>query len=422
MFNKKIKIISLFIVLGAFSFLIPNLNSKTESYYFGEAINYNNQIIFGSVNLNKFELFNLKNNKIERTAVISPLRHNSEYYDLAFANEYNELFLYLVDGKYIYKYNISNLYKPNLVSKVKDNLNDWFVGLDKIDDRIVTIGKNDVKIWNNNLEIIDKYSVKNKYQHNISFSDKGNFIFNVDKDSVQVINANNRENLSTFSIIADQDNFRKIYNDEQQKKIYIVDDQMFKLFNFDGTFINGFKHDSSNGYDVVGFDEKDYIYFSDGLGIVKIDKYTMKPIDWAYSSNLGSQGGWAQGIQVVNSNEGDKIIVFNTSSILVLNENLDLIDYYKATEENQKPIEDLWLSLDKSKATPGEYVLLKGGGYGMGEEMEIIFGKNKFKLKAEANGRFQKIIQVPSTFPTKTDIKVIGKYSKLNYSISFEIE
>lgn len=422
MFNKKIKIISLFIVLGAFSFLIPNLNSKTESYYFGEAINYNNQIIFGSVNLNKFELFNLKNNKIERTAVISPLRHNSEYYDLAFANEYNELFLYLVDGKYIYKYNISNLYKPNLVSKVKDNLNDWFVGLDKIDDRIVTIGKNDVKIWNNNLEIIDKYSVKNKYQHNISFSDKGNFIFNVDKDSVQVINANNRENLSTFSIIADQDNFRKIYNDEQQKKIYIVDDQMFKLFNFDGTFINGFKHDSSNGYDVVGFDEKDYIYFSDGLGIVKIDKYTMKPIDWAYSSNLGSQGGWAQGIQVVNSNEGDKIIVFNTSSILVLNENLDLIDYYKATEENQKPIEDLWLSLDKSKAIPGEYVLLKGGGYGMGEEMEIIFGKNKFKLKAEANGRFQKIIQVPSTFPTKTDIKVIGKYSKLNYSISFEIE
>jgi hypothetical protein len=56
------------------------------------------------------------------------------------------------------------------------------------------------------------------------------------------------------------------------------------------------------------------------------------------------------------------------------------------------------------------------------EDLDIDFANKDLEAKADGNGRFTRIIEVPSVLPTKTDIKVTGQVTGKTYSIGFEIE
>jgi hypothetical protein len=148
----------------------------------------------------------------------------------------------------------------------------------------------------------------------------------------------------------------------------------------------------------------------------------MKEVDYAWTGNLGAYGGWAMGLETVYNN-GEKIIIFNNTNILVLDDKLNKIAVALASEEaDDTPVENLYLKLDKNRAAVNSDVMISGGGYFPYEQLTITFGKDRITSVSDANGRFSSIIKVPQLRAGMHDIKVEGVESSLHYSISFQVE
>ncbi|MBU0619470.1 MAG: hypothetical protein V1768_03465 [Patescibacteria group bacterium] len=424
--KKNIIILAVIALLGVGIFLttISSSYSRTKPYYSGEVVSFNGKIFIGSVNTGNLELFTLENDKLFKKKVIVPddLKYTT-FYDLQFYENNHNLYVYLTNGRYVYKYLISNPINPQLVKKIKDNSWDWFLKLDMIEDSLVTIGTKGIKIWNSDYQVVNEYKLTDiKNYQNISFSKQGGWTFNIAGDKLEIYNTNNRELLKNINLNVKQDSIRKIFNDNINNLIYAVDDSALTAFNFNGDIIKQFKHISASGYDVAQSEDFNYLYFSDGIGVVKMSKSDLKPVDWIYTTNLGIANSWAMGLKTTVDSKGEKVIIFNNSNILVLDDQLEVVDYYKAEEKDYSPKEALYLGVDRNRAISGSLVALRGGGFGLNESLTITFADKKIIAKTDENGRFVKILTVPYVAPIRTDIKVVGEQSGLSYSVGFEVE
>lgn len=414
-------------VLSLFIFslvVLPSADSKTKAYYSGDAINYNNRIVFASTNMGRVDLFQMEGSSIEQKASFAPKftgwPKTDGFNDVLFNIEHGRLIMYLIDGASLYVYDASNTSAPVLIEKKKNKVWNWYIGLTKVGDNIATIGIKSINVYNKDRMIVNSFRVTNQEAGNISFSPNANYIFNIKDNKLEIFDTNTRQVISDIDIYSKEDHSRAIFN--EQGKIFVTDDSSLRVFNFSGTELKHFTHISNFGYDVVASNNSAYVYFSDGVGVVKAERDTLKPVDWAYTTDLGETGGWAMGLKIVPDPEGEKVIVFNNSAILVLDENLNLIDHVKSTDINEDPIEEMWLRTDKNRAAPDSYISLRGGGFGLSENLNISFAGEKWTSRTDSDGRFTKVIMVPSVLPTRTDIKVDGESSGLTYSTSFEIE
>ncbi|MDO8668370.1 MAG: hypothetical protein Q7K35_04765 [bacterium] len=332
----KIKsLISAWLLIIMSLVFIPDGKAETGTYYLGDAIIYNGQVIIGSTNLGGgLELFKLENNKLVRAANIKlsktlyPPADN--FYDLAFSEEQKKLYVYLVDGRYLYKYDISDLSSPALTFQIKDNSWDYFMGVDKQADKILTFGLKGTKVWNSIGQIIDSYNVTNKFTYNINCQSE-DFIFDAATDRLKIFDKKTRQFIKEVPFVLSEIHNRKIFADQANQAIYLVDDGFLKKFDYQGNLKNSFKHISNRGYDVAGFTDQNHLYFTDGLGIVKFNKSDLKPISWAYTTDLGGKNGWAMGLEVLRDSVGEKIVIFNNSAILVLDQNLKIISHISVT-------------------------------------------------------------------------------------------
>lgn len=407
--------------------VIPRAQSQTKSYYSGDAIIYQGALIVGSVNLGRLELFKLEGKKLVKAvdikAVASPqLIGGSDFFDLIFNREGDKLYTYTANGRAIYKYDISDLTQPALVNKIIDNSRDYFSWLGKADNKILTFGTKGIKLWNQDGQVIDAYDLTNKNFYNVNFNNSSNYLFSLDNDTLKVFDKQGRRFIATSSLTVNQEHNRKSFNDGILSRLYLVDDRALRMFNLDGSLLKSFKHISHKGYDVAGAVERNYLYFSDGYGVVKFNKEDLEPLNWAYTTNLGGPNGWAMGLKVLNQDGKDKLIVFNNDSIIVLDERLKLISSAPVTEEDEEPLENLFLALDKNRAAANSLISLRGGGYAANEPLTITFAGQSYAAKSDENGRFIAVINVPGVLPGGADIRVVGKYSGLSYSTSFTIE
>ena len=176
--KKSVALIILFAVAITF-FAVSPTKSRTKSYYSGDAVSYNGKIFIGTTNTGAFELFSLENDLIYKKATIqsadAPLAKN--FIDAKFSAESGKLYVYLVNGRYLYKYDITNPIAPKQVLKIKDNSWDWFVKVDVVNGNLVTVGSKGVKIWNKDYQVIDAYNMINeKDMGSITFSPAGDFM------------------------------------------------------------------------------------------------------------------------------------------------------------------------------------------------------------------------------------------------------
>jgi hypothetical protein len=424
---KKVLIIAvLFAVLGV-SFLMNPTQGKTKPYYSGEAVNYNGQVYIGSVNSGKFELFALENGEImKKTAVTSPANESKEFYDLLFSKESGRLYVYLVNGRVIYKYDISNPAIPSLVMKIKDNSADWTSAIARVNGQLVTVTNRGTRIWNKDYQIVDSYNMISDKNYGAASFSSGNVAVSA-KNKLAIYSTASRTKVAEYTIaVNDENTKRDIVSDSDSNLVYVVDDKSLKAINVEGQVVREFKHVSSAGYDVaVSAVNPNYLYFSDGLGVVKVDKETLKPTDWSWTIRTAPQGSWAMGLRTVNDGAGEKIVVFNGSNILVLDDKMNQVAFYESVEKETASQENLSLSLDKNRGAANTQVLVRGTGFGLGEDLKIEFDKILVsQLQADANGRFETIVAVPAVdfHRLPTDIKVTGKSSKKTYSVSFLIE
>lgn len=59
--------------------------------------------------------------------------------------------------------------------------------------------------------------------------------------------------------------------------------------------------------------------------MVTLRKSDLKVMDYVYSYTLTPNGGWTMGIKSVMTPKGERIVVFNSNGIVILNSALNLV-------------------------------------------------------------------------------------------------
>jgi len=405
-------------------------HSQIQSYYSGDAVSFNNSLYVGSTNTGGLEIFKLENNSLIRLLDVKPrdvYGLSTDFSSLKFSVKNGNLYVYAVDGFTLYKYQLVND-QLKLVKSVKNTYWEWYNRLDKFGGDIVTISQKGVDIWNPDLENIITYSLpsvnqdKNAYTpYNIRGYNNGS-ILNIQNNFLTVYNRSTQRQVAKVSLdYQTNPGNRQAYQDANGN-IFVVDDSYAKKFSSSGQLLGSFKHLDYAGYDVAASGSDNYVYFSNGVGIVKLNATTMKLAGSRWTNRLGGASGWAMGLKVVNLN-GDKVVVFNNSNILVLDSNLNKIASFASTKPAQPTsLENLYLNLNQTAAYPSTKVTLSGGGYFPGENMIVNFAGNQTEISADAHGRFQTELTVPNSQSDLVAIKVTGLASNLTYSTSFRIQ
>lgn len=437
---KKI-IVSVVAVALVFSVFVSPGQTKVKSYYSGDAIVFNGQTVVGSTNSDALEIFVLGADGLNKTTSLRPYdgRFNKydTFYDFKFNEENGRLYVYAVSGFSLYKYDLNNLSEASLVKKVTGTSWEWYNRVDKFGDNIVTISSKGVKIWSHDMDTVDGYALTNETPYNIRSGGTDKYIFSAENNEIKVYDREQRAVVKNIQV--DYKNAlgnRATYYDIYDDAIYVVDDNSAKKFSVStGALLAHFAHSGDLGYDIAS-SGNEYVYFSDGIGIVKLDKENMQALDWKYTT--GGEGNWAMGLKVVN-NGGDNIVVFNGASIIVLDDNMRVLGQVDATDapEELSATENLWLNLSAKSASTGADLEITGGGYFPKETLNLSFNSLKTTVVTDENGRFKSVVKVPEISGTNnskvnltavteeitnhTDIKVDGAKSLKTYSISFDI-
>ncbi len=426
---KKILIISGILIAVALVFAGKS-QAFVKSYYSGDAIGFNNDLYVASTDMSSLEVFKLQGKELTLIGKIRPYdkKYNKyeSFYDLELSIEHDgtndHLYVYAVSDYALYKYEIVNN-SLNLVLSKANTYWEWYARVNKFGNNIVTLSDKGVKVWNSNMEVIDSYSLSNnKSPYNMS-APYYRFILSIEGNTLSVFDRESRSIVKTIAVNNKTDiSNRRAYQDKNND-IYVVDDYYTKKFSIDGKLLASFKHLDYTGYDVSGTGN-DFIYFSNGIGVVKLYKNDLKLADYVFTGNIAEPRGWAMGLEAVYAN-GDKIVVFNNSNILVLDDKLDKLASYKATEEGEETTiatESLFLNLNRNFGSASSEIVLSGGGYLAEENLSIDFAGTKFTAKTDKSGRFSQILKVPELVAKAYDIKVEGLTSKLTYSIAFTVK
>jgi hypothetical protein len=422
---KKVFTISVLFAILLAVFLIQPTAGKTKPYYSGKTVGYNGTFYVGTVNTGNFEFFALRNGNLEKVTDIQSMdKESKEFADLLFDQVDGNLYVYLVNGRYLYKYDISNPLIPSVLLKIKDNSWDWFTRVEKVNGNLVTIGSKGAKVWNKNMQVIDSYPMINSSNLGYSkFIDNGKLIANL-KDTLNVYDTASRKKVSEYQIaVNDPTANRAITSDENL--IYLVDDQSLKAVTFNGQVVNQFTHAGDRGYDVIDSTDPNYLYFSDGLGIVKVEKETLRPAKWNWTINNAPAGSWAMGMSSANDDGGEKIAVFNGTNILVIDQNMKTVATYMAMENDTNPTEPLSLGIDRNFGLPGSQIIVNGAGFALKEKVRIeIKDVNVGVIPTDDYGRFSSFVSVPSVnyHPITVDVRATGLTSGRTYSISFLVK
>ncbi|HKM40866.1 MAG TPA: hypothetical protein VJZ99_03175, partial [Patescibacteria group bacterium] len=336
---------------------------------------------------------------------------------------------------------------PVLVKELKNNLWEWYNKVDKVGDKIATISAKGVKVYNSDLEVIDTYDIDYEYFSSISSAGNPNLIFALDEENnkIEVFDTNRRSFLNSLEInfFGGQNN-RSMYFDQYENSLYLADDMSVKKIGLDGSLRATFEHLGYPGYDVSSIGNE-YLYFANGLGIVKLNKKDLSVVNSRRTGSLSVDEGWAMGLKTVSLLEGERVVVFNNSSIIIMNSDLELLDYVVASVEEDRAyaLENLFLNLDYTLADSGTEVNLQGGGFLPGEELVIDFYKNQYKIQANSEGRFSKKLIVPDltnsnsrdrvitqsennngltvkNISERVDVKVTGQSSNYTYSTTLD--
>lgn len=409
-------------------FLVGKTNSKLQTYYSGDAVNFNNTIVFATTNSEKLEVFQMENNIISKTLELknynSLFNINDSFSDAKLSVENGQLYVYAVSQYTLYKYDISTLTSARLVAKSSNTYWEWYQRVDRLGDNIATISAKGVKIFNKDLQVIDSYNFAVGNPYSIRSNASQQYIFALDNDLIKVYDRISRSVVREipFGFVYKSNNHRAYY-DSLRNEIYAVDDSYTKKFDLSGNVLATYKHLEQPGYEVDSTYGNSYFYFSNGMGVVKMNKEDFKVAKYAFTNESGGPQGWAMGLKVVNTDKGDVVVVFNGSNIIILDQNLKKIDAIKSnvTTINNSANENLFLILNNNLSLVGSPLTVSGGGFWSQEPLTISLGENNFSTQANNNGRFSKEIITPSLRAGKYDVKVIGVNSGLSYSTSVEI-
>ena len=447
---KKILIFA-FLLLGIVAWATLPAKTKIQSYYSGDAVNYNGNLVVASTNSESLEVFVLERDGLKRKIILRPFNSrfdkDDSFYSVKLNIENGSLYAYTISGFTIYKYNISNLNDAILVKESTNTYWEWYGRVDKIGNNIVTISAKGISVFNTDLEAIDRHEITHNNPYNISSAGHSDLVFVLEHENngIRVYDKNSRRVVSDLQInFFGKENNRASYFDYYDNSLYFADDRSVKKVGLDGSLRGTFEHIGYPGYDVAS-SNNEFLYFANGLGIVKLRKSDMSVINSRRTGKITVSEGWAMGLKVVALGNKENIVLFNNSSIVVLNDNLETLGYFAAGKSDKVYAqENLFLNLSSGSVDSGMEFQVSGGGFLPNEKLTINFSNAKYETQADKYGRFSKSFNAPglensrssdrvviqsqrddglnlTSITEKTDVKVDGQDSGYTYSIGLEI-
>lgn len=426
---KKIGI--LVISLAILFVLVSRGQTKTEKYYSGDAVYYNNQIVIISPDSGSLDVFAEKNNNIIRVAKFrasnDSLGQRSSFSDAVLNIENNHLYAYLVANYSVFKYDLSDPAHPTLVKKVRNTYWEWYTGVRVNNGFIETISKKKINILNTDLQNINSYALSNKNAYNISIDNLDLLFANNSDNHIDLYDRANRSISKSWVVNYKKDNAisnHRLYLDTLHNAVFVIDDHFVKKFDLNGNLKAYFKHLNYDGYDIVPSNDSRYVYASNGIGVMKFNSQDLSLVAYKFTSSLVSPGAWAMGIKAVWTPQGEKLVVFNNSNILILDQNLKINSYLVASEHfNDNAVsENLFLNIDRNSGAAGAIIGLNGGGFAANETLKVSFLDSIIEVQTNNLGRFYLNLTVPVVGPQRTAINVVGQNSGQHYQIAFEVK
>lgn len=402
--------------------------TKIQPYYSGDAIVYQGRTVIGTADSGYLEIFKLSGAQLlplVRVKIYNGAYNTyTNYSDLTFSVENGHLYVYAVSQYTVFKYDFSDLAHLVLVNSVKNTYWDWYYRVNHYGDNIGLVNKTGLTIINSNLQPVVAFSFSPSEHYSLRGNDN-QYLTGLDNGKLEVYDRNQGALAKQIPLNFNTSGMNhQVYRDPVDGSLYAIDDYYMKKFSPDGQLLASFRHLDAPGYDAVSQAGNPYVYFSNGLGIVQMNKSDLKVKNYVYTTNLGGPQGWAMGLKLLATAKGDELVVFNASNILVLDKNLHKVASVAATEAaGSQGAEPLFLNFDHSSALPGAVINLSGGGYWAGEKLDVSFGTTSVAtLTADSEGRFLDPVTVPSLSAQRLDIKVVGENSGLHYSVSFAIK
>lgn len=426
--KKSIFALSLALI-GLSLLFIRQGETRVQPYYSGDAASYDNNLIVATANTGYLEIFKLEDKSLDRllkVKIYNPSYNTYEdYSDVKLSIENGTLYVYAVSQYTVFKYDFSDLHRLTLVNKQKNTYWNWYYRVDRYGDNIGLVGKKGIDIIDSNLQVINSFTFTPTEKYSLRSNGSQKFFFGINNGKIQIYDRDTRSITQEIPLnFIQTESNRKIFFDSADGNLYAIDDYYAKKFSPSGQLISSFHHLDAPGYDAESSNGNPYIYFSNGFGVIKMDKEQFKLKDFVYTTNIDASQGWAMGLKLVNTENGDKLVVFNASNITVLDSNLKKIGSAVAEEEaDTQAAETLFLNYDHGLGAPGAPIKLNGGGFWPGEELKISFGgQTATTVKTDQKGRFNTDLTVPALKAQRLDIKVDGTDSGLTYSINFEIK
>lgn len=418
----------------------PGGHTRLKAYASGDALYYDNHVVIATTNSGALEVFKWREGEdfikiANLKSVDKRFGTFTDYYSTVLHIENGTLFVYAVDGSQLHKYEVDNLRRIKLVAQADAPTWDWFGSLTIIDGKVASTGSKGVRIWNSDLSLFNSYKVPLTVDNafNVTTAGSTKFLFNIADSKISMLDREDFDHLKTLPLEFkwnSQSFKRAIYNDRDKDTIYVVDDEMLRKISLGGQVLKTFDHTGSVGFDVIPSHDGNNIYFSDGLGLVTLRKTDLQVMDYVYSRRL-THDGHTMGIRSVMTSHGERIVIFNSNGIVIVDSSLNPIrknkvkQVIKPTVEDLSPVitEPLYLKVDKNHVPRNGNIALRGGGFAAQEGLEIIFGGDKIKtITADTSGRFNVILTIPTNKTGNVDMKVQGVTSKLNYNIGMLIE
>lgn len=425
---KKILLFSALAILIFAGWSIKDAKTKNQAYYSGDAVLYYNQLIIASANSGRLEFFKVSGDKLERLftygLAVNPSK-TEVFNDVKLEVQGNKLVAYAVAGYTLYEYDISDLKNVRFAKKVRNTYWEWYHRVDRLGNNLATISDRGVRIWNKDLDVINGYDFSTDIPYSLRSGGDNRFLFALNNDSLEIYDRETRQIIKSIALNYRNfdDNSRKVYYDRNVSLLYVIDDYYIKKYNLDGKLLASFRHYGNSSFDTESAIGSQYIYASNGANIYQLNKSDLKLVHEYQSYNATPQG-WAMGLKLVNTNQGDRLVVFNNSGIAVLDQSLKLVaSSGKINQDDVKiyPFENLYISLNFYTVKIGATINVSGGGYLPNEEIVISLKNEKKSVQADSFGRFSADLTIPSSQAGRYDVKADGKTSNLTYSTALEI-
>jgi hypothetical protein len=339
-------------------------------------------------------------NQATALVVVSELRLPQKIKDIVAVNEGNEAFAIVTTGRYLYRIRITDPKNMEVVLRhdnyqySKGRIRTGSIESLATNGKLLfTSGQYGVRSMGLTNLIVNKYY---HYDKSYGVAVNGKTVTVLGEQKAYTYHLVTGKKLMETPIKNDEKLIRRPAVNGQDMAYAISDNAVIKMFN--GKVVTYANPAQKVSYSYAAATAGKSVYYVNGFGVTKFDAELKKSafLKTSITSRFGDRA-WAAGVISANINGGEKVIVFNKSSIVVMSPNLSVISQYKGNNNIQyNP--GFSLSFDKQYLMTNQAVTARMTGFWPNESVKVMFAGKVYQVKANNLGESMLSFTTPGAF------------------------